>query len=184
MRIQGTATVLAVLTATTPDLFVSQAVDHVALIFGGIAGDRHFGWTKVAGVREREYRHGTEILNRRQISLVAEEDMQEVARLLGVPEVRPEWLGANFLVRGFPDLTRLAAGMHLLFPGGAGLLSSGENRPCRHPGEVLAQHYPDRLDIVARFVKACDHRRGIVAVVEREGTATVGDVIQIVGGSG
>lgn len=182
MTILGTITVLSVLSATTPDVFISQPMDQIALVFGGIVGDRHFGWTKTAGVREGQYPRGTEILNRRQISLVAEEDLERIAVGLGVPTVRPEWLGANFLVRGFPDWTRLAVGAHLLFPGGAGLLSSGENRPCRHPGEVLAQHYPDRRDIAACFVRVADHRRGIVAMVEREGTVRVGDEIRIVGG--
>lgn len=60
---------------------------------------------------------------------------------MNIPEVRPEWLGANILVRGIDRLTELPAGTRLLFPNGTGLICEGENLPCVHPGKMIEQFY-------------------------------------------
>ena len=56
------------------------------------------------------YLRGTEILNRRQITIVSVEELDRIAEELGVESVLPEWLGANILVKGFPELTKLTMG--------------------------------------------------------------------------
>ncbi len=160
------------LIADQADSFVTRALPQIDVTYGGIAGDRHFGLTKRAGVRESMYPRGTEIFNRRQITVVSDEECAAVAEALGVPEIRPEWLGANVVVRGFPDLTRLPNGSRILFPSGAGLLCEGENQPCRHPGDVIQSHYPDVSKLSARFVEHAQRRRGIICIVERPGVIT------------
>ncbi|WDL99602.1 MOSC domain-containing protein [Alicyclobacillus sp. ALC3] len=168
-------TVEAVLIANQAESFITSRLPQIDVTYGGIAGDRHFGLTKRAGVRESMYPRGMEIFNRRQITVVSMEECAAVAEALGVPEIRPEWLGANVVVRGFPDLTRLSNGSRILFPSGAGLLCEGENQPCRYPGDVIQSHYPDVAKLSARFVQHAQRRRGIICIVERPGAIAAGE---------
>lgn len=178
-----TARVEAVLGAWEAGTFVTRRVEAVEVDFGGIPGDRHYGLTRPAGSREPMYPRGTEIRNRRQLSAVSAEECAEIADLLGLEAVLPEWLGANLLLSGLPGLTRLPAGARLLFPSGAGLVCEGENIPCRHPGEVIAAQYPlhpERHRLPRAFVRAAMGRRGIVLSVERQGRIARGDSVRIV----
>ncbi|HET7628200.1 MAG TPA: MOSC domain-containing protein [Bacillales bacterium] len=174
------ASVKGVYIADEEGSFVTKALNLVKLAFGGIPGDRHFGWTKKAGVRESMYERGTEIFNRRQLTLVSVEECAQIAEALGVDRVEPEWLGANVCLEGMPDLTEVPAGARFLFDGGAGLLCEGVARPCVHPGKVIAEHFPGREKLAAKFVKAASGRRGLIAVVEREGEVKRGDSVRIV----
>lgn len=176
-----TASVAAILIADTPDTFVTRRLPETKLEFGGIPGDRHFGVTFGADSRQKMYPRGTEILNRRQITVVSEEDCARIAENLGIPTVLPEWLGANLLISGFPDLTSLTLGSRILLPSGAGLICMGENLPCLHPGEEIQKNYDEQEHpkLAARFVKAAYKRRGIVCAVECPGTIKVGDSAQI-----
>lgn len=170
----------AIMVADQKDSFVTRQVEEADLSYGGIPGDLHFGMTKLAGARESMYPKGTEIFNRRQITVVSIEECAQIAEKLGVKEILPEWLGANLVLKRFPDLTQLAPGSRILFPSGAGLLCEGVNDPCIHPGKVIQQHYPADNKLAARFVKAAFGLRGIIAIVERPGKANSGDKIKIV----
>lgn len=176
---KNTAKIEAILVADKPDTFVSRRVPKIDLDYGGIKGDLHFGLTKKAGTREKMYSRGTEIFNRRQITIVSIEECAEIADKLGIEKVLPEWLGANLLVSGFPELTKLAAGSRILFPSGAGLLCEGENDPCMQPGRVIQQQFPDEEKLAARFVKAAMGLRGIVAVVRCPGKVVYGEEIEV-----
>ena len=120
------------------------------------------------------------IANRRQISILSIEDNADIAEKLGVETIEPEWLGANILIRGVPELTLLPRGARLLFESGAALICEGENEPCIGPGEVIAKHYGRDAKFAARFVKAAHKRRGIVCSVELPGTISAGDQVRIV----
>ncbi|CAH2714964.1 Putative metal-sulfur cluster biosynthesis proteins YuaD [Neobacillus rhizosphaerae] len=173
------AKVRAILLADDPETFVTRRISEVNLEFGGMRGDRHFGVTSKADSRQPMYPRGTEILNRRQITIVSEEELARIADELEVESVMPEWLGANLLVKGFPDLTKLTMGSRILFPSGAGLICMGENQPCTLPGDVLQKHYEDHEKLAFRFVRAGYKRRGIVCAVERPGIIHEGDEVQI-----
>lgn len=173
------ATVESVLLADMPGTFVTRRVDRVQLDMAGIPGDCHYGLTRRSGGREPMYPRGTEIRNRRQISIVSVEECDQVAQALGVEVLLPEWLGANLLVSGLPHLTQLPAGSRLLLPGGTGLVCEGENAPCRHPGDVIQALYPDEVRLSQRFVSVAKKRRGIVCSIERPGSITVGDTLRI-----
>jgi hypothetical protein len=92
-----------------------------------------------ANVRQKMYPRGTEIMNRRQLSLVSVEELANIASQLGVPEIRSEWLGANMVVSGYPDLTLLPMGLRMLLPRRAGFVCEGENEPCTTPKQILTQ---------------------------------------------
>lgn len=58
--------------------FVTKQMDKLDFDYGGIPGDLHFGLTK-SGAREPMFSRGTEIFNRRQISIVSIEECDEIA---------------------------------------------------------------------------------------------------------
>lgn len=173
------ATVEAVLTTPDPESFVTARTDRFEVDLGGIPGDRHYGLLRPADSRQRLYPRGTMIANRRQISIVSVEDNADVASTLGVESIEPEWLGANVLLSGCPELTLLPQGARLLFESGAALIGEGENEPCIGPGEVIAEHCGGGPKLAAKFVKAAQHRRGIVCSVELPGTIAAGDKVRI-----
>jgi len=181
MGIQYTLTgqVAAVLLCSSHEkgdfLTVRQA--QVRVTFDGFEGDRHSGPTLIAGGRNPHYPRGTEIRNDRQVTVVSVEEMAQIATALGVPELRPEWLGANVLVQGLPKLTELPPSTRLYFAQGASLVVAGSNPPCTTPGRVIRDLY-NRPGLETQFPKAALHLRGIVAYVERPGLIAAGDKVQ------
>jgi len=176
---KAVANIQAILIADLPETFVTRRIREVPLEFGGISGDRHFGITNKADSRQPMYPRGTEILNRRQITIVSEEELAQIAKVLEIEKVLPEWLGANLLVKGYPELTKLTLGSRILFPSGAGLICMGENMPCTLPGEEIQKHHKHHSKLATRFVKAGYKRRGIVCAVERPGIIHEMDEVQI-----
>jgi MOSC domain-containing protein YiiM len=174
----STARAAAVLTTPDPADFGTTPVQRVTLDLGGIPGDRHHGLTRTAQSWDRAHPTGVPIRNRRQLTLVSVEELAVVAELLGLAEVRPEWLGANVAVEGLADLTALPAGSILVFASGAALTCEGENDPCRKAGARIARE--SGVDSAAgAFVKAAAGRRGILCSVERAGVITAGDEVRI-----
>jgi hypothetical protein len=172
------AKIEAVLIADDSSSFVTRELDKVILRFGGIEGDQHFGVTAKADSRQPMYPRGTEIMNRRQISIVSVEELKGIAERLGVDEIKPQWLGANIVVSGVPELTKLPMGIRMLLPDGGGLVCEGENEPCTGPGKQIAKHYGNK-ELTHQFVKMAQQMRGIVAYVERPGELKPGDQVEI-----
>jgi MOSC domain-containing protein YiiM len=113
-------------------------------------------------------------MNNRQVSLVSQEELADIAEALGVPALDPMWLGANLVTKGIPDLTLLPPSTRLMFSSGASLIVDLENAPCRFPAEIIERHYPGHgLD----FPKKAKNKRGLVAYVEKEGRIAAGDEI-------
>jgi len=168
----------ALLLADTSE-FTTRPVPEAALVFGGIAGDLHHGATRKADARTPWHERGTPIANTRQVSLVSQEDLAEVAAALDIPALDPAHLGANCVLAGAPGLTAMPPGTRLVFPSGATLFVTEANPPCRQPGRKLAAAHA-RADLELAFVKAARGKRGLVALVEREGTIAVGDAIRTI----
>ena len=164
-------------TRSDPQGFVSTEAERLALTFEGIVGSRHAGWTRGADARVPWYKRGTPLRNVRHVSIVSVEELAEIAAAMGLPEVKPEWLGANIVVEGLPHLSFLPNGSRLFFAGEAVLAAEGYNPPCTGPGKVIAgmtgQVTP--LD----FTKSGKYRRGIVASVERPGVIEAGGEVAI-----
>ncbi|MGE0239965.1 MAG: MOSC domain-containing protein [Parvibaculaceae bacterium] len=151
--------------------------DNLTLRFEGIDGDCHSGLTRKADVRTiRQYPRDTPIRNVRQLSLLSLEELADIAARMDIPDVKPEWVGANVVTSGIPDLTLLPPSSRLQFPSGATIVVDMENEPCRYPAEIIESHNPQQK---VGFVKAAKHKRGITAWVEREGDVVVGDAITI-----
>src|SRR5258708_1959981 len=100
MRPTHSARLVALGSADGPDTFVTRALPELALRLGGIEGDRHFGLTMKAGVRQAHHPRGAEVMNTRQLSLVSVEELAEIARTLGVSGIEWQKLGANLVLEG------------------------------------------------------------------------------------
>jgi hypothetical protein len=154
-----------------------QATGMLQLLFTGIAGDCHGGLTRKSDSRMlRQFKRGTEVKNARQVSILSIEELADIATAMGIPRVKAEWVGANMVTTGIPDLTLLPLSTRLQFPSGATLVVDIENVPCRYPAAVIDRYHPERE---TGFVKAAKHKRGLVGWVEAEGDVFKGDAITI-----
>ena len=154
-----------------------QSVPEVRLLFSGIEGDCHGGLTRKSDSRMlKQFKRGTPVRNSRQLSILSVEELAEVAARMQIPAVRPEWVGANLVTRGIPDLTLLPPSSRLQFPSGAMIVVDIENHPCRYPADIIQRHNPGQK---MGFVKAAMHKRGVVGWVEAEGMVRTGDPITI-----
>lgn len=154
-----------------------QPVEKARFLFAGMDGDCHGGLTRKSDSRMlKQYKRNSEVRNSRQVSILSAEELAEVAERMGIPSVRPEWVGANMVIHGIPDLTLLPPSTRLQFPSGAMLVIDAENHPCRYPADIIAKHHPEATK---GFVSAAMHKRGVVGWVEAEGVICVGDAITI-----
>ncbi len=162
-----------------PAAMISTAYQSVRVTLEGVEGDKHSGFVRLSDMRTPHYPLGTQIRNTRQISIVSDEELISIAAALAVPEVLPEWLGANLALRQIPQLTSLPPSTRLFFPRDAVLVVEGENMPCLFPGQVLQRQYPGIAGLASRFPKAALHQRGLVAWVERAGVIGEADEVRV-----
>lgn len=156
---------------------LAEPVETLRLTFEGAEGDCHGGLTRPSCSRVTlQYARGTEIRNARQLSIVSAEEMAAVAADMGIPEIRPEWTGANLMVAGVPRFTEIPPGSRLIFEGGASIAVDMENGPCRFVGEVLEARFPGRG---AAFPRVAAARRGVTGWVERPGDLRIGDAARL-----
>jgi hypothetical protein len=149
--------------------------DRLQLSFDGIVGDCHASRVRRSDSRMlQQYKRGTVVVNSRQVSLVSREELADIAQRLDIPSLLPEWLGANVMVAGIPDLTLLPPATRMMFSSGATLIVDVENAPCRFPAELIECRFPGHG---LAFPKLAQHKRGLVGRVECEGEIAVGDEI-------
>ncbi|MBN2550788.1 MAG: MOSC domain-containing protein [Anaerolineales bacterium] len=160
-----------------PDSFITTRQSQVKVTFAGFEGDRHSGITRRSDGRTPQYPRGTEIRSDRQVSILSMEELDEIAAALDVPQILPEWLGANLLLSGISRLTLLPPSTRLFFSGGVTLVVSQLNLPCLGPGGLIEEKY-QRQGLAALFVKQAARLRGLVAVVEMPGTLCEGETVQ------
>jgi hypothetical protein len=152
-------------------------VSMIRALFSGIEDDCHGGFTRKSDSRMlKQFRRGTEVKNARQVSILSVEELRDIAEAMGIPAVRPEWVGANIVTSGIPDLTRLPPSTRLHFALGAAVAVDIENVPCRYPAAIIEGHHPEAK---TGFVSAARHKRGVVGWVEAEGVIRVGDAITL-----
>jgi hypothetical protein len=173
-----TGTVEMLLAGQKPETgLVTSQVTSLKAGYDGLEGDTHRGLTRLScGRVALTYARGTEIRNTRQISIICLQQLAQIARKMDVPEILPEWIGANLCLSGIPDLTCLPPSARLVFGGGPVLVVDMENHPCKYPGEVLEKIYPGKGRL---FPKVALGLRGVTAWVEHPGTLRVGDSVAV-----
>jgi MOSC domain len=158
--------------------FEKAETNNLRLLFSGPEGDCHTGLTRRSDSRTLPlYKRDVDIRNVRQITILAEEELDEIARRLAIPAIDPSWFGANMVVTGIADFTLLPPSTRLQFPSGATLVVDMENHPCSQIAKIVERHHPGTQ---FKVVEAAMHKRGVTAWVEREGEVTTGDAIKIV----
>lgn len=172
-------TVTQLLIGASQHTLQSSNVDRVRVTFEGLEGDVHTSLTRLSDVRVPHYPRGTIIRNTRQVSILSQEELAEVAAAMALPEVLASWVGANLELRGIPNLTMLPPSTRIFFPDEAVIVVDAENMPCIGPGNAIQDHYPDIPKLAQRFPKAAMHRRGVVGWIEREGYINNGDTVRV-----
>lgn len=178
---QKLAAKAAALYVAPADHFQTRPVDELRLGFDGISGDFHAGPTRRSGGREPWYPRGTEMRNERQLSIVSADELAVVAERMGLTEIKPEWIGANLVIEGVPNLSMLPAGTLLFFKSGVTIKVDAQNGPCRIAGRSIAEN-AGMADIEAGallFPKVAKRLRGVVAWVEKPGTVKAGEEISV-----
>ena len=177
LKITGTVTQL-LLRASRDGGFEKTPTGEMDLTFAGPHDDCHAGLTRKSDSRTLAlYKRNIDIRNVRQVTVLSEEELADVASALGVPVIKPEWFGANIVIKGIPDLTLLPPSTRLQFSSNATLVVDMENLPCSQIAEVVGRHYPD---VQFKLVSAATHKRGVTAWVERQGLIKTGDSVGIV----
>jgi MOSC domain len=161
------------------DDFVSRSVSRLDLELAGISGDIHAGISRKSGAREPWYPRGTIMRNERQLSILSVAELAEVAIAMGIDRLEAEWIGANIVLDGVTDLSRLPPRTQLFFASGAVVRIDGDNGPCRDAGGAIARNIAGREGLDRAFVSAAKGRRGLVGWVEREGKVAVDDEVTV-----
>ncbi|MFN3348476.1 MOSC domain-containing protein [Pseudorhodoplanes sp.] len=177
-EVKGLCEALFVETEPYPE---TRAVFEIALDLQGIAGTRHYGFTRKAGPREPWYKRGMDMRSGRQITAVSREELSAIAAAMQVERVAPEWIGANIVVSGIPHFTLLPPGTRIVFAEAA-IVVEAPNAPCRIAGKAIARHLTHGagsggLDLA--FPAKAKGLRGVVATVERPGTIRAGEAVTV-----
>lgn len=157
--------------------FPTGGISVAEVTLEGFLGDVHFGFTRPADSRDTGIKRGTPVRNWRQWSAVSVEELETIAKRMGIESIDPWMLAANLTFSGIPDLARLPRGTELRFEGGAILTVECENAPCIGPGKEIAAANEGKTP--QEFVKQAMHLRGIVGVVYLPGTIKVGETCLI-----
>ncbi len=173
----ATITWLGVVSTTQRTALIAEPLEAMDLTFAGISGSVHSGATRASCSRvTAQYPQGTEIRNERQLSIVSAEELDLIARDMGIDAVDPARLGASVVVRGLPDFSFLPPSARLQGPSGATLCVDMQNRPCQFPAKSLATVH---AEAAKGFKRAAEGRRGVTALVASEGRLSLGDTLRL-----
>ena len=161
------------------DHFVTEPLNELRFELEGIEGDRHFGHVRYSSGREKKYySNQTLTRNNRQWSGVSTEEIEIIKSEMQLPEVLPEWLGANLLVSGIPNFSKLPPLSHLMIGDDKTcLVVFEENGPCIYPDKVINENV--EIKSKKSFPKAARGLRGVVGWIDKAGLIKVGDKIVV-----
>lgn len=155
----------------------SHAVERLQLGFNGISGGRHDGENRPSCSRVQNlYPRDTEIRNVRQLSILSEQELADIAAAMGEAALDPGLLGASIVLRGIPDFTHVPPSSRLQSGSGTTLTVDMENLPCVLPGREIEAERPGKG---RGFKPAAEGLRGVTAWVERPGALALGDRLRL-----
>ena len=166
----------AVMTGDRKDL-MAPARNTLELTFEGVADAFHAGLTRPSCSRVKsQYPRDTPIKNERQLSIISQEEIDQIAAVMGVDTLDPSRLGATMVIKGIADFSHVPPSSRLQAPSGATVTVDMENRPCQFPAMSLRVNHGDSAK---KFKSAAKDRRGVTAWVAAEGRVRVGDVLTL-----
>lgn len=164
METEATGRVVAVC-ASAEHGVPKYAQESVVIGLQGVKDDYH------AGPINRHKKTGDPEPNWRQVTLVAQEVLEELNTRLGTT-LKPGDLGENILMAGLGDLSQLNKGTRLELGSDVVLEVTAQNRPC----DTIRVYHPT-------LVEEITGKRGIAAVVVTPGSVRPGDACRIVPGA-
>ena len=155
----------------------SELRDHLDLTFQGVDGECHHGATRPSCSRvSSQYPKGTPIKNERQVCIISQEELDQIASAMNLDSIDPARLGATIVIKGIPDFTFVPPSARLQAPSGATVTVDMENRPCHLVTRSLnAEHGETEVT----FKAAAKNLRGVCAWVAAEGRVAIGDTLTL-----
>lgn len=151
--------------------------DALTLTYAGADGEAHSGLTRSSCVRVKsQWPQGTEIRNVRQLSVMSQEEIDQIAADCGLDYLDPTLLGCSLVVRGISDFTHVPPSSRLQGNDGVTIVIDMENRPCNLPAREIEKDHPTHGK---PFKSAATGKRGVTAWVEHEGVFRVGDTLRL-----
>jgi MOSC domain-containing protein YiiM len=155
----------------------TEARSFIKIDWNGVLGSAHSGRTRFSDVRvSQQHDKGTEISNVRQLSIVSQEDIEQISAGMCMGQFDPSWLGANLVVSGLPDFSHLPPSSRLQSANGTTLIVDMQNQPCHQIGKTIDLDFPGKG---REFTHHAKGRRGITAWVERPGQLNLGDTLKL-----
>lgn len=171
-----------------------KSTDTQAIMFehDGPVGEIHRGFTRKLSGHDGEYIRtsalvrGCTVFNWRSWTGVSSEEMGRVEKILGCALPQGILL-ENIVFKGIPHFSNLAVGSRIVFPpketdtgmAQAILAVWEENGPCATVAARLAVIYPEKHNIKTDFIRAAQHKRGVMGFVLSAGPVFVGDVATV-----
>lgn len=171
-----------------------KSADTQAIVFenDGPFGDKHRGFTRKLSSHDGEYirtsvlLRGRTVFNWRSWTGVSAEEIEHVEEILGCA-LPCGILLENIVFKGIPQFSKLAVGSRIVFPPketDTGLTQAilavwEENGPCATVAARLADVYPEKHNIKRDFIRAAQHKRGVMGFVLSPGSVSVGDVATV-----
>jgi hypothetical protein len=153
------------------------AENELRLTYAGPEGEAHAGLTRPSCARvTAQWPKGTEIRNVRQLSVISQEELDQIAKTCGLDQLDPRLLGASVVVKGIPDFSHVPPSSRLQGTDGTTIVIDMQNRPCIYPGQEIEADHPGHG---ARFKTAAKGMRGVTAWVEHEGVIRCGDMLRL-----
>lgn len=155
----------------------SESLATLRASFAGPEGEAHGGLTRASCSRVLgQYPRDTEIRNTRQFTILSAEELAETAAAMGLAALDPALVGATMVIEGIPDLSHLPPSSRLQGENGATLVVDMNNRPCTLPARPIENRHAGFGKL---YKPSAQHRRGVTAWVEREGSFTLGETIRL-----
>ena len=155
----------------------SVAGSALTLTYAGAQGEAHSGLTRASCVRVKsQWPEGTEIRNVRQLSVMSQEEINEIAAQCGLDTLDPALLGCSLVVKGISDFSHVPPSSRLQSPDGTTIVIDMQNRPCNLPAREIEADHPSHGK---PFKAAAKGKRGVTAWVEREGRFAIGDKVTL-----
>lgn len=151
--------------------------DGLMLPLAGIGDGCHVRLTRKSDRhRLKQFRRGGEMKNARPVSIPAVGERAEIAANMELPEVRPEWVGADIVTSDGPDPTLIQPSRRLQFPCRATRVVDIGNLSWHLPAAFVGKHHPAPR---RGFHAATRNRRGVVDWIEAEGEVVAGHPITV-----